>query len=182
MSRESNSGTGTATRSSRAAHGLTFPVGHIVAYPVPFSTSTTIAPRPPGVSNLRTLLSRHRWLAMWLVGAALLMKMLVPAGFMPAMSNGTILVQLCSSTGVRTVAMEMPGLSGQSGGQDQHAVADQPCVFSGLSIPGLAGADPLLLAIAIAFIMATGRRTAPAAVIWRHNHVRPPSRAPPATV
>src|SRR3546814_10867672 len=49
------------------------------------------------VTMIRSFLARHRWLAIWLAGAALMLKVLVPAGFMPTVSSGTILVQLCRS-------------------------------------------------------------------------------------
>src|SRR3546814_17537543 len=61
------------------------------------------------VTMIRSFLARHRWLAIWLAGAALMLKVLVPAGFMPTVSSGTILVQLCSGQGPQTVMMELPG-------------------------------------------------------------------------
>lgn len=133
------------------------------------------------MSSVRTFLLRHRWLATWLVGAALLMKVLVPAGFMPTVSNGTILVQLCTGMGVQTVAIEIPGLADHSEGKDQQKAADQPCAFSGLANPGLAGADPILLAIAIAFILAATLHVEQRLILWRGIYLRPPSQGPPAT-
>jgi hypothetical protein len=117
----------------------------------------------------------------WLVGAALLMKVLMPGGFMPTMSNGTILVQLCTGMGVQTVEIEIPGLADHSDGKGQHKAADQPCAFSGLTTPGLAGADPILLAIAIAVILAATFRVEQRLVLWRGIYLRPPSQGPPAT-
>src|SRR3546814_12771157 len=85
-----------------------------------------------------------------------MLKVLVPAGFMPTVSSGTILVQLCSGQGPQTVMMELPGRSGDHDPAD-HKQADMPCAFSGLSSPALAAADPILLALAIALILAIGR-------------------------
>src|SRR3546814_5427229 len=87
---------------------------------------------------------RHRWLAVWLAGAALMMKVLVPAGFMPTVSSGAILVQLCSGQGLQTAMLEIPGQSGDHDPAD-HKQAEMPCAFSGLSSPALAAADPVLL-------------------------------------
>lgn len=129
----------------------------------------------------RAFIFQHRYLAIWLVGAALLMKVLVPAGFMPTVSKGTILVQLCSGMGVQTVAIGIPGLGDHDDGEDQHKAADQPCAFSGLTAPGLAGADPVLLALAIAFILAAAFRVEPRLVLWRGLYLRPPSQGPPVT-
>lgn len=107
------------------------------------------------MTMLHSLIVRYRWLAIWLVGAALMMKMLVPAGFMPTVSSSTILIQLCSANGLQTVMMKIPGKAGDSDTAD-HQQAEMPCAFSGLSSPTLAGADPILLARAIAFILAAG--------------------------
>lgn len=131
------------------------------------------------MSIARAFLSRHRCLALWLVGAALLMKVLVPAGFMPNMSNGVLVIQLCTGMGVQTVEMEIPGLADHSGGKEQPKAADQPCVFSGLLAPGLTGADPILLAVVIAFILATTFRVEQRLVLWRGLYLRPPAQGPP---
>lgn len=131
---------------------------------------------------MRALLSRHRYLAILLAGAALLMKVLVPAGFMPTVSNGTLLVQLCSGLGVtQTVVIEIPGLGDHDNGNgnDQHDADGQPCAFSGMAVYGLAGADPILLAIAIAFILAAAFRIEQQLILWHGLYLRPPSQGPP---
>lgn len=130
------------------------------------------------VTTLRSLLARHRWLAIWLVSAALMMKVLVPAGFMPNVSSGAILVQLCSGQGLQTVMMEIPGRSGDHDPAD-HKQADIPCAFSGLSSPALAAADPILLALAIAFILAMGFLGLSFAPPAPSPFLRPPPIGPP---
>ncbi|MGK6319569.1 DUF2946 family protein [Sphingomonas sp. DT-204] len=130
---------------------------------------------------LRLHLLRHRRLALWLVGAALLMKLLVPAGFMPGLSNGMIVVQLCNGQGgAQTIMMEIPG---KSGDHDQNRgdprKAEMPCAFSGLSAPALGPTDPILLAIALAWIVATAFRIASPPVLRRGIPLRPPSQGPP---
>lgn len=130
--------------------------------------------------RVRHHLLRHRWLAVWLVVAALLMKVLVPNGFMPGMANGVIVIQLCTGQGPQTALMAIPGKTGEQDG-DHRTKADMPCAFSGLSAPSLAATDPILLAIAFAFILATAFRAAPAARPRRDSYVRPPSQGPPAT-
>lgn len=131
------------------------------------------------MSIVRAFLFRHRRLAVWLVAAALAMKMLVPAGFMPGLSGGTMVIQLCTGQGAQTLVMEIPGKAGNHDQGDPSM--DAPCAFSGLSAPTLAGADPMLLAIAIAFIIATTFRVAPALIPARGLYLRPPSQGPPAT-
>src|SRR3546814_15811312 len=56
-----------------------------------------------------------------------------------------------------------------------------PCVFSRLSTPALSPVDPLLLALAIAFIIATVFRVTPPRIAPRTPPLRPPSQGPPQT-
>ncbi|WP_448664114.1 hypothetical protein ACG3SL_05400 [Sphingomonas sp. CJ20] len=131
------------------------------------------------VTALRRHLLRHRTLAGWVFAAALLMKVLVPAGFMPTVSNGTMIVQICNGYGPQTMVMEIPGKADHDQ-QDQHGKTEMPCAFSGLSAPSLAAADPVLLALAILFVMAMGLRTVPPLALSSTSHLRPPLRGPPA--
>src|SRR3546814_15625677 len=82
--------------------------------------------KPAPVTMIRSFLARHRWLAIWLAAAALMLTVLVPAGFMPTVSSGPLLVQLCSGQGPQPVMME---LTGMSAGHDPaaHNQADVPC-------------------------------------------------------
>ncbi|UIJ44233.1 hypothetical protein LZK98_14280 [Sphingomonas cannabina] len=128
---------------------------------------------------LRLHFLRHRRLALWLVGAALLMKLLVPAGFMPGLSNGSIVVQLCNGQGgAQTILMDIPGKPGDHDSGDPKK-AEMPCAFSGLSAPALGPTDPILLAIAVAWIIATAFRIPVPPVLRRGIHLRPPSQGPP---
>ncbi|MHB9880825.1 hypothetical protein ACSMXM_14355 [Pacificimonas sp. ICDLI1SI03] len=106
------------------------------------------------------------------------MKVLVPPGFMPGSANGMMLIQLCTGQGVETALMAIPG----NHDEGEHKKTDMPCAFSGLATPSLAGADPVLLAIAIAFILAAGFRVAATPLLWRGIQVRPPSQGPPALI
>lgn len=124
------------------------------------------------MKRLRTHIRQNRWLAVWLVMAALCMKVLVPAGFMPVMSGGTMTVIVCSGVMRQAVTVAIPG-----------KVADKPelpCAFGGLGTPGLAATDPILLAIAIAFVMATGFAALSLPVPAGSRHLWPPLRGPPA--
>lgn len=140
------------------------------------------------MKRLRRLFLDHRALSALLVVLALSMKLLVPAGFMPVVSGGTITVLLCDGTGPQRMAISMPMHAGMAGmahhGEDQkkqdHQGKDMPCAFSGLSAPSMAGADPLLLALAIAFVVAIVFRRATPIAVRRRAHLRPPLRGPPA--
>ena len=117
-----------------------------------------------------------------LVVAALALKLLVPTGFMPiAGADGTITVQICSGLAMAPKTMTI-AVSGMPGGQGEHrspASADTPCAFAGLMMPMVAGADPLLLAVAIAFVMAIVASLAPRAWFASPARLRPPLRGPP---
>jgi hypothetical protein len=133
------------------------------------------------VSGLRAFLRDHRTLALLLIAAALVMKALVPAGFMVGTQAKTITVEICADTvGAqlsRTIAIPFAGKS--DGGSGEHGKTDLPCAFGALAMATLGGADAVLLAAALAFVLALGFavvRIAPAATPAR---LRPPLRAPP---
>lgn len=134
------------------------------------------------MTALRRHFLRHRALAGWIVATALLMKLLVPAGYMPAVSGNSVIIQICSGYGPMTMAMPMPMPGKQDHGQDhQQSKAEMPCAFSGLSAPTLAAADPVLLALAILFVMVVGARFVVPLPTASPAHLRPPLRGPPAT-
>ena len=133
------------------------------------------------VTSFRHLLLRHRMLAAWLIAIALLMKLLVPEGFMPMVSGGTITMELCSGYQPQKMAMAMPGMADHAGKKGQSGKAEMPCAFSGLSAPSLTTADPILIAIMIAFVLALGVFVAPLPPIADPLRLRPPLRAPPHT-
>lgn len=109
------------------------------------------------------------------------MKLVLPAGFMPTMAEGRMVVRMCSGTGPMTMVMTIPGLEqskhDDGGHRDKH---EPPCAFSGLSTPSLAAADPILLALAILFVLAMGIRALAAPTTTAPPYLRPPLRGPPA--
>jgi hypothetical protein len=110
-----------------------------------------------------------------------MMKIIMPAGFMPTVSNGQIVVTICSGTGPMTMVMTISGLEhGKSEGDRHQGKAEQPCAFSGLSAPSLAAADPILLAAAILFVLALGLRPPVLPVSTAPPYLRPPLRGTPA--
>ena len=132
-----------------------------------------------GVTALRRLLLTNRALTAALVALALLMKLLVPTGFMPVVRGHSVTVEICTGMGPQTMTMAMPGMAHKSGKAD-HSKADMPCAFAGLALPSLAAADPLLLAAAILFVLATAFRAPVARLVQRTERLRPPLRGPPA--
>lgn len=129
------------------------------------------------MGHLRALFLARVWLAAAVIAAALVLRAVVPGGFMPVLApDGTsITVAVCNGMGADSVRIEIPG----TGNDSEEPAADQPCAFTGFAQPLLGGADPIQLALAILAIVALGLlpivRPAPAEAA----HRRPPSRAPP---
>ena len=134
------------------------------------------------VHLLRRLALNNRVLASALLALAMMMKVLVPSGFMPTLDHGQIVISICSGTGPMTMVMTVPGLEHGKPGESQHGKSEQPCAFSGLSAPSLAAADPVLLALAILFVMALALRPMVPTAVQKRPHLRPPLRGPPATL
>jgi hypothetical protein len=131
------------------------------------------------MTGFRRSILQRRLLAAWLVAAALAMKLLVPAGYMPMVSSGSITLELCSGYEPPKMAMAMPGMAGKQEHEDKQGKMEMPCPFAGLAMPGLVGADPILLIAAISLIMALGFLVTRRPPLRRITHLRPPLRGPP---
>ena len=125
------------------------------------------------------VLLRHPTLVAGLLFCALLLRMAVPAGYMPVVSGGWISLELCPGTMPASDSPSVAGMHHGSGKHDAPVKAEQPCVFAGLAAPALGAADPLLVLAALLFTFVLAlhggalRRPPPPA------RLRPPMRAPP---
>ena len=130
---------------------------------------------------LRRTLIAHPALVAVLLAATLLLKLLVPAGFMADVSNGHITIELCSGYGPQRMEMAMPGMdhSMPDHGKKDHGKPEMPCAFSGLSAASLAATDPIQLAALIVFILAIGMLPIVLPAPTRRAYLRPPLRGPP---
>lgn len=141
-------------------------------------TLPAVLHKPPRVQTLRQHLRRHRALAAWLVAFALLLKVVVPTGYMLDTSGGAITITMCSGTGpMKTMTMAMPGVDHK--GRKDGQKAEQPCAFSGLDASALAAVDPILLAIALAFLIAAACWCGRPPLFGAPVYLRPPLRGPP---
>jgi len=131
---------------------------------------------------MRAFLLRYRALALLVVMAALCMKVIVPTGFMIGQNSKVLTVQICDDAfgnhAVKQIAIPMKD-GGSDSGQKQ---GKGECPFTSLSMASMTGADPALLALALAFILALGFAPAPIPLSKRVFHIRPPLRGPPALV
>jgi hypothetical protein len=137
------------------------------------------------VAALRRLLAQ-RHLALPLLLATLLLKLLVPTGYMVAAEQGHIAIMLCPGTVPSPAAATMSSMHGMHanmldhGKSKDHGLVEMPCAFAGLAAATLAAIDPALLIALIAFIMAIGSEGLALPKPLRRAFLRPPLRGPPA--
>jgi len=126
----------------------------------------------------RVFLNEHRWLALWLIAAALAVKALVPAGYMLGNTGSkTLTMVICDGSGPATMTIDIPM-------DPDHAKAPdsgkQDCAYAGLGHAMIGGTDPVLLLAAIAFLLALGFAPVATPTPRRRAHAQPPSQGPPA--
>jgi len=131
---------------------------------------------------VRHLLTQ-RHLTVLICAATLLLKLLVPTGYMIDNDHGRIVITICSGVVPAAMTMDMPGMHGDMpdhGKSKDHGKAEMPCAFAGLSA-GMTGAiDPIQLAALIVFTLALGLIASSTPAPSCPTHLRPPLRGPPA--
>lgn len=131
------------------------------------------------MSLLRALILRHRAFAMLLLAAAVCMKVALPAGMMIAPEAKVLTVQICDELlgnhAVKQVVVPMKD-AGAEPGADQGKAS---CLFAAQPAAWLPGADPALLALALAFVLALVFAAAALPPARRTAFLRPPLRGPP---
>lgn len=132
------------------------------------------------MTALRALFRAHRHLALLLVVVALAVRLLVPAGTMPGSGARVLSVEICADASGLPQSHKLV-IPGQPAPHEDNS-AKGTCAFAGLAAPLLGGADPVLLAIALAFILAIGLALAAPALPARFARFQPPTRGPPAFV
>ncbi len=131
----------------------------------------------------RLLAQRH--FAVLLCAATLLLKLLVPSGYMIGSAQGRMTIELCSGVAPQAMTMALPGMHGDMpdhGKSKDHGKTEMPCAFAGLSAASLGAVDPVQLVALIAFVMAVGLSPALLPATVRHPYLRPPLRGPPAAL
>ena len=148
------------------------------------------------MTAIRSLIAQ-RHLAMLLCLAALLMKFVVPTGYMIGEAQGRWAIILCPATApvadvlshdtapAMTMAhamghVAMPDHGRTDHPEGQHGRAEMPCAFAGLSAAMLAAVDPIQWVALLAFVLATGFVAITATVRPAPPYLRPPLRGPPA--
>jgi hypothetical protein len=135
------------------------------------------------MSSLRALTHSYARLTLVLVVLALAVKALVPAGYMIS-SNGErfLTVTICADASgtPKQMRIAIPDKNEKGGDHSEAANKSQPCAFSGLGHAALGGADPLLLAAALAFILLIWLAPLTASPARDIAFLRPPLRGPPS--
>jgi hypothetical protein len=133
------------------------------------------------MGTLRAILRDYRRLAFVLVALSLMVKALVPAGFMLSQQGKVLTVLVCADTQgrqlTRQIVIPHSGEEGDAGGE--HRDTGGVCAFSSLATGSLANTDMALLAIALVFILALGFAQVRPLRLERILHLRPPLRGPP---
>lgn len=92
------------------------------------------------MAHLRLLIATHRRSLLSLVACAMLVRALVPVGWMPVASAQGLRLMLCDGTGpavARPVAHAMQGMHHDDApGHPSMPGADHPCAFAGIA-PGI---------------------------------------------
>jgi hypothetical protein len=130
------------------------------------------------VQILRAFFRAHHRLAFGVVALALVIKALVPAGYMPSGQARILTIAICAdaSSGQATKQIVVPS-DGKSG---ERTKAEGACAWGMLAMAALGAADMLLLAFALAYILTLGLAPSHAAPPARAAFLRPPLRGPPA--
>ena len=132
------------------------------------------------MGELHAFLIGHRRLAAIVVAFALLMKALLPAGYMVGQAQGqkalTILVCADASGDHLSRQVSLPA----SGKKDGNPPSHDACPFAGHAFAALGGADPIQIALAMLFVLALGFAPVPLPRLARARHVLPSPCGPPA--
>lgn len=132
------------------------------------------------MGKLRAFFCRHATFAALIIMVAVGVRALLPTGYMASASSSGMTIELCSGSAGQTIAIALPGSLESDHGDRGKSRADAPCAFSGIGGGALTAADPFVLAILVAFIMAAGLRPRTMFLPRWHGHLRPPLRGPPA--
>ncbi|MFZ5747308.1 MAG: hypothetical protein ACOY45_06580 [Pseudomonadota bacterium] len=132
---------------------------------------------------LRAFFLRHRTLSAMTVIVALCMKIMVPTGFMIGQNSTALTLEICDAA-LGNHAIKQLVIPMKSGEQDPDTgkQGKGDCPFASLSMASTGGADPTLLLLALAFILALGLTLAPVRLPKPLSNLRPPLRGPPAHV
>ncbi|MGA9582765.1 MAG: hypothetical protein WBR13_12440 [Allosphingosinicella sp.] len=130
---------------------------------------------------LRSALLKHPLLAVAIGLAGLILRLAVPAGFMPVLNHGQLSLAICSGStaAAQSAHRTISPLPATEHHDRTGLAADGSCAFADLAVPLTGGADSVRLTAALLFIIAAalffGTVSPPRAAL----RLRPPLRGPP---
>ena len=132
---------------------------------------------------LRASIREYCHVALTLLVLAFFVRAVIPAGFMVSASGDTVLtVTICSDASAELKQMQLVIPSKEpAGGHSDSKMKAQHCAFSSLAKVADSGADPILLALAFAFILVLGLAPVRRLALGQNFYLRPPLRGPPAS-
>jgi hypothetical protein len=110
---------------------------------------------------------------------ALCLRVLAPAGWMPASDGHGIVMVLCSGSGTQQTIVVDLDKPAKPDTADKHSA---PCAFSGMGTPALAGLPPALAIPLLLMFIASGLALRPGSPSTGTVRLRPPLRGPPLLV
>lgn len=122
---------------------------------------------------------RGAGIAPWLVAFALLLRVLVPPGWMPATGQG-FTITLCTGTGPATTLLDLEGVPVPH--KQGSAPTDHPCAFAGMAVPLHHGGAVAILAPAPSHDEPARPPRLLASIGLGLAAPPPPSTGPPATI
>ncbi|MEH6791686.1 hypothetical protein [Parasphingorhabdus sp.] len=130
------------------------------------------------MDSIRALIRNHVALAAVLLAAALLLKILVPNGYMVSTQNMVLTVTICADSTGEQIERRISIPMEDSDGQHQSSAKGE-CPYTALTMSGVTGPGMALLALAIAYILARGLAPLQLGTLLETARLRPPLRGPP---
>lgn len=132
------------------------------------------------MGTLRAYFRKHSRLAALLVALALVIKAMIPAGYMLGTQDKILTVLICTDASGEhlTKQITLPG-SDKSEGRSK---ASDVCPYASLSLASLDSGDMPFIALALAFILLLGFASVRIPRLACLPYVRPPLRGPPALI
>ena len=135
--------------------------------------------RADPVQLIRSALTRCQLLAVAILSGALVLRLAVPAGFMPVLQDGAPTLTICPGWSTHIAAKAGLGMAAMDHHRDDAPQPQRGCAFADLALAMVASSEPVQPGPAIAwpgFTPASKGETRPAIPI---GHLRPPLRGPP---
>lgn len=100
---------------------------------------------------------------------------------MPAVSDGRMVVSICSGTTTKTMVIEIPGVK-KPPEKSGHPRQVETCAYAGLTMAAVGTMSPDLLSSALHFATRLGYEATPLSLAFARSGLPPWSRGPPFSI